>query len=145
MIKPDEVEAMLGLYELGPRTKPIAREFGCSRNTVEGRFFRHRGNAEVVRQDLERELSIGGHANAGSSQYAGRAIGPSPQSLECLHPPSGASYWNCLPVRVRDSAISIIIARPVRLIEDQRVGFGTGAKHTRRPSFSSSRVDVAPK
>ena len=80
MMKPDEVEAMLGLYELGWGTKRIAREFGCSRNTVkryveaqgwvaygglrrtgklagldawlEERFFRHRGNAEVVRQDL---------------------------------------------------------------------------------------------
>ena len=87
MMKPDEVEAMLGLYELGWGTKRIAGEFGYSRNTVkryveaqgwvayggprrsaklagldgwlEERFFRHRSNAEVVRQDLERELSIG--------------------------------------------------------------------------------------
>ena len=86
MMRPDEVEAMLGLYELGWGTKRIAAEFGCSRNTVkryvaaagwmayggprrasklagleawlEERFHRHRGNAEVVRQDLERELSI---------------------------------------------------------------------------------------
>ena len=86
MMKPDEVEAMLGLYELGWGTRRIAREFGCSRNTVkrhveargwvsyggrrsgaklagldgwlEKRFFRHRGNAEVVRQDLKSELSV---------------------------------------------------------------------------------------
>ena len=86
MMKPDEVEAMLGLYELGWGTRRIAAEFGCSRNTVkryvaaagwlaygsprrearldgldgwiEERFFRHRGNAEVVRQDLKRELSV---------------------------------------------------------------------------------------
>ena len=86
MRKPDEVEAMLGLYELGWGTRRIAREFGCSRNTVkryveaqgwvayggprrngklagleawlEERLCRHRGNAEVVRQDLARELSI---------------------------------------------------------------------------------------
>ena len=87
MMKADEVEAMLGLYELGWGTKRIAAEFGSSRNTVkryveaqgwvsyggprrgaklagldewlEERLFRHRGNAEVVRQDLENELSIG--------------------------------------------------------------------------------------
>ena len=34
MLKPEEVEAMLGLYQLGWGTKRIAREFGCSRNTV---------------------------------------------------------------------------------------------------------------
>ena len=34
MMKPDEVEAMLGLYELGWGTKRIAREFGRSRNTA---------------------------------------------------------------------------------------------------------------
>ena len=86
MLKPDEVEAMLGLHELGWGTERIAREFGCIRNTVKRyveaqgwvayggprrdakldgldewlreRFFRHRGNAEVVRQDLLRERSI---------------------------------------------------------------------------------------
>ena len=86
MLKPEEVEAMLGLHELGWGTRRIAKEFGCSRNTVkryvetqgwtryerpgrgakltglddclEKRLFRHGGNAEVVRQDLERELSI---------------------------------------------------------------------------------------
>jgi transposase len=86
MLRPEEVEAMVGLYELGWGTKRIAEEFGCSRNTVKRyvatagwapygsprratkldgledwlkeRFFQHRGNAEVVRQDLARELSI---------------------------------------------------------------------------------------
>ena len=86
MLEPDEVQAMLGLHRRGWGTRRIAREFGCSRNTVrryvevdgwvayggagrggklagldgwlEGRFRQHRGNAEVVRQDLERELSI---------------------------------------------------------------------------------------
>ena len=86
MLRPEEVEAMVGLYELGWGTKRIAAEFGGSRNTVKRyvatagwvpygsprraaaldwledwlkeRFFRHRGNAEVVRQDLSRELSI---------------------------------------------------------------------------------------
>ena len=86
MLRPEEVEAMVSLYELGWGTKRIAAEFGCSRNTVrryvatagwvpygsprraaaldgledwlKERFFRHRGNAEVVRQDLSRELSI---------------------------------------------------------------------------------------
>ena len=86
MMKSDEVEAMLHLHALGWGLKRIAREFGCSKNTVRryveadgwmayGRrtgggkledqeewlkehFFRHRGNAEVVRQDLLREQSI---------------------------------------------------------------------------------------
>ena len=34
MLRPEEVEAMVGLYELGWGTKRIAEEFGCSRNTV---------------------------------------------------------------------------------------------------------------
>ena len=86
MMKSDEVEAMLHLHALGWGLKRIARELGCSKNTVRryvaadgwmaysrpvrgGKleaqeawlkecFFRHRGNAEVVRQDLLRELSI---------------------------------------------------------------------------------------
>ncbi len=77
---------MLRLHRLGWGTRRIAEKFGCSRNTVrrylqaegwvaysrprrdgalsgldgwlEERFLRHRGNAEVVRQDLKRELSI---------------------------------------------------------------------------------------
>ena len=86
MFKSDEVEAMLHLYALGWGLKRIASEFGCSRNTVRRyvaadgwvaysrprrggklagldawlreRFVRHGGNAEVVRQDLRRELSV---------------------------------------------------------------------------------------
>ena len=76
-MKADEVEAMLRLHKLGWRTRRIAGEFGCSRNTVkrcveargfvsyggagrvgrlagldewlEKRFLQHGGNAEVVR------------------------------------------------------------------------------------------------
>jgi hypothetical protein len=85
----DEVAAMLRLPALGWGTKRIAAELGCSRNTVKRyveatgwtayrkpqrrrvldglddwlaeRFRRHRGNADVVRQDLAREhgLSVG--------------------------------------------------------------------------------------
>ena len=86
MMKSDEVEAMLHLHALGWGLKRIAREFGCSKNTVrryvaddgwmaygrrsgggkledqaawlEERFLRHPGNAEVVRQDLLRERSV---------------------------------------------------------------------------------------
>ena len=86
MMKSDEVEAMLHLRALGWGLRRIAKEFGCSRNTVRRyvaadgwmaynrragggkledqeawlreRFLRHRGNAEVVRQDLLRERSI---------------------------------------------------------------------------------------
>ena len=86
MMKSDEVEAMLHLRELGWGLRRIAREFGCSRNTVrryvaadgwmayirrsgggkledqaawlKERFFQHGGNAEVVRQDLLREQGV---------------------------------------------------------------------------------------
>jgi transposase len=87
MLRPDDVSAMLRLWGLGWGTRRIAAELGCSRNTVrryieadgwaayrtgrrrrrlEGleewlaeRFRRHRGNCDVVRQDLEREHGIG--------------------------------------------------------------------------------------
>ena len=86
MMKADQVEAMLHLHALGWGLKRMAVEFGRSKNRVrryvaadvwmaysrpvrggnledqEGwlkeRLFRHRGNAEVVRQDLLQEQSI---------------------------------------------------------------------------------------
>jgi transposase len=86
MLEPDEVTAMLRLKKLGWGTRRIAFELGCSRTTVQRyietggwrgyrrarretqlskhetwlreRFFRHSGNADVVRQDLARELGI---------------------------------------------------------------------------------------
>jgi len=86
MLAPDEVAAMLGLRGLGWGAKRIAAEFGCSRNTVRRylglggwtrcrqpqrakaldgladwlaeRFRRHRGNADVVRQELLAEHGI---------------------------------------------------------------------------------------
>lgn len=86
MRTPDEVAAMLRLRALGWGERRIAAEVGCNRRTVrrylaaEGwvgyrsprrakklngledwlaeRFRRHRGNADVVRQDLEREHGI---------------------------------------------------------------------------------------
>ncbi len=86
MHTPDDVQAMLKLASLGWGAKRIAKELGCSRNTVrrylrhggyqpyrvprrpgqlEGhsdwlaaRYRQHRGNADVVRQDLQRELGV---------------------------------------------------------------------------------------
>lgn len=86
MLAPDEVAAMVRLKSLGWGTRKIAAALGCSRTTVKryvegggfmgyrqprrGRrldglddwlaegFRQHRGNAEVVRQDLARELGI---------------------------------------------------------------------------------------
>jgi len=86
MRTPDEVTAMLRLWALGWGTKRIAAELGCSRNTVKRyiatggwadyrrprrsrtldgledwlaeRFRQHRGNADVVRQDLAREHGV---------------------------------------------------------------------------------------
>ena len=86
MKTPDDVAAMLRLKSLGWGTKRIARELGCSHHTVKGylaaggvkpfkspprpklldghedwlreRFIRHRGNADVVRQDLLSEKGL---------------------------------------------------------------------------------------
>jgi transposase len=80
MLAPEQVAAMVRLQELGWGTKRIARELGCDRKTVKRhlrrggwrayrqprraraldgleawlaeRFHRHRGNADVVRQEL---------------------------------------------------------------------------------------------
>ena len=86
MRTPDELAAMLRLRALGSGERRIATALGCSRRAVrrylaaEGwvsyrrprraktldglqewlseRFRRHRGNADVVRQDLEREKGL---------------------------------------------------------------------------------------
>ena len=86
MQAPDEVEAMLRLHKLGWGTRRIAAELDCSRTTVQRyvsvgewhgyrraarpgklagrtawlaeRLQQHRGNADVVRQDLAREFGI---------------------------------------------------------------------------------------
>ena len=86
METPEDVAVMLRLSELGWGAKRIAFELGCSRNTVRRylrqggwesyrgahrpsaldgledwlaeRFRRHRGNADVVRQELARERGI---------------------------------------------------------------------------------------
>ena len=86
MLQADEVVAMLRLRELGWGSKRLSKEFGCARNTVrrylrEGgvapfkrparrsafdglddwlreRFFRHDGNADVIRQELASEHGI---------------------------------------------------------------------------------------
>jgi transposase len=86
MLEPEEVSSMLRLKELGWGTRRIAREFGVSRNTVKTyieaggwrsyqqpartkrldgqeawlkeRFSRHRGNADVIRQELASEKEI---------------------------------------------------------------------------------------
>ena len=86
MLAPDEVTAMIRLQSLGWGTKRIARELGCDRKTVKRylrrggwqpyrapqragrlealadwlaeRFRRHRGNADVVRQELANEHGV---------------------------------------------------------------------------------------
>jgi transposase len=86
MLEPEEVSAMLRLNELGWGAKRIAQELGISRNTVKDyiaaggwtpyrqpgrkkaldgleewlreRLRRHRGNADVIRQELAAEKGI---------------------------------------------------------------------------------------
>jgi transposase len=86
MQTPEDVQAMLKLASLGWGAKRISRELGCSRNTVRSylrqggwqayqaprrpgrltahadwlaeRFRQHRGNCDVVRQQLQREHGI---------------------------------------------------------------------------------------
>jgi transposase len=105
MRTPDEVAAMQRLKALGWGIRRIAAEFGCSHTTVrrylgaggwlpyraprrakaldglEGwlaeRFCRHRGNADVVRQDLARE-----HGITVSLRTVERAVAPFRQALQ---------------------------------------------------------------
>jgi transposase len=86
MLAPEQVTVMMRLQQLGWGTKRIARELGCDRKTVKRylrqgvwqayrqprrsraldglevwlseRFRRHRGNADVVRQELATEHGI---------------------------------------------------------------------------------------
>jgi transposase len=102
MLTPDDVTAMVRLHGLGWGSKRIAAELGCARNTVKRyvasggwtpgarrrrlagleswlseRFRRHRGNCDVVRQDLARE-----HGIAVSLRTLERAVAPLRQTLQ---------------------------------------------------------------
>ena len=105
MREPDEVAAMLRLKALGWGVRRIARELGCSHMTVRRyletggwagyaktprpkaldgledwlaeRFRQHRGNADVVRQELARE-----HGLVVSLRTVERAVAPLRRSLE---------------------------------------------------------------
>jgi transposase len=105
MLAPDEVASMVRLHQLGWGTRRIAEELRCSRNTVkrylaagswtairparrqrrlDGRedwlkecFRRHRGNCDVVRQDLLRE-----HGVRVSLRTVERAAAPLRQALQ---------------------------------------------------------------
>jgi transposase len=104
MLAPEEVAAMVRLHQLGWGTKRIAGALGCSRNTVKRylaaggwaairqprrkrrldgldewlaeRFRRHRGNCDVVRQELLRE-----HGITVSLRTVERAAAPQRQAL----------------------------------------------------------------
>jgi transposase len=104
MLEPEVVTTMLRLRQLGWGTRRLAREFGCSRNTVKGyvtaggwrgfqtpqrskklagredwlraSFLRHRGNAEVVRQELAQAKGI-----TVSLRTVERAVAPYRQQL----------------------------------------------------------------
>lgn len=104
MLEPEVVTAMLRLRQLGWGTRRLARQFGCSRNTVKGyvaaggwrafrtpqrgkklagleawlraSFLQHRGNAEVVRQELAQAKGI-----TVSLRTVERAVAPYRQQL----------------------------------------------------------------
>ena len=104
MLTPDEVSVMVRFHELGFGTKRIAAKLGCSRNTVKRyleakgwvayrkprrrrqldgledwlaeRFRQHRGNCDVVRQDLARERGV-----TASLRTIERAVAPLRQAL----------------------------------------------------------------
>jgi transposase len=104
MVEPDEVGVMLRLHRLGWGTKRIAETLGCSRGTVKryikaggwqaygqprragkldgladwlsATFNQHRGNADVVRQELERQ-----HGIVVSLRTVERAVQPLRQAL----------------------------------------------------------------
>jgi transposase len=104
MLAPDEVAAMVRLHALGWGSRRIAGALGCSRNAVKRylaaggwvairqprrrrcldgleewlaeRFRRHRGNCDVVRQDLVRE-----HGVVVSLRTVERAMAPLRQAL----------------------------------------------------------------
>ena len=99
MLAPQEVQRMLALQAQGWGAKRISKELGCSRNTVreylrsggwkpmdvsgrasilaphlawlEQRLRQHKGNADVVRQDLQRDFGI-----AVSLRTVQRAVAP---------------------------------------------------------------------
>lgn len=105
MLEPEEVSAILRLNELGWGARRISRALGISRNTVRGyvaaggwrpyqqaerkkaldglqtwlreRFRSHRGNADVLRQELATEKGI-----AVSLRTVERAVKPYRQELE---------------------------------------------------------------
>lgn len=105
MQTPDDVAAMLRLYQLGWGTRRIAQELGCSKNTVKhylrqggwaparaprrqgvlagleewlaGSFRQHRGNADVVRQELKRVQGL-----EVSLRTVERAVRPLRQELQ---------------------------------------------------------------
>lgn len=105
MKTPDDVAEMLRLRALGWGIKRIGRELGCSHHTVKGyveaggvklfkaparakkldglndwlreRFMRHRGNADVVRQDLAAEKHV-----TVSERTLQRAVQPYRQALK---------------------------------------------------------------
>ena len=104
MKTPDDVAMMLGLRACGWGAKRIARQLGCSHHTVRHylaaggaapfkaparvkkldgheawlreRFMKHRGNADVVRQDLAAELGL-----VVSRRTLQRAVAPYRQAL----------------------------------------------------------------
>ncbi len=60
MMKSDEVEAMLHLHALGSGLRRIAKEFGCSKNTVRRHVGRDHDEAVLVHAHPATPAAVGG-------------------------------------------------------------------------------------
>jgi len=163
---PEAVAAMLRLHELGWGTRRIARELGCSRTTVQHylaagewrgyrrrgrgaklagesawlreRLIRHRGNADVVRQDLKRERGI-----AVSLRTLERAVAPFRAELEAEAratlrfetPPGRQLQIDFGQKRVAIGGVTVPVFLFVATLGFSRLGYVQAFRHERQSAW----------
>ena len=166
MLRPDEVSAVVRLHQLGWGTRRIAAELGCSRTTVKRyleaggwvayrpprrgrrldgleswlaeRFRQHRGNADVVRQDLAREQGI-----AVSLRTVERAVAPLRRALRaearaCLRfetPPGRQLQVDFGETRVAVGGAAVRVYLFVATLGYSRRTFVQAFRHERQPAW----------
>ena len=163
---PEAVAAMLRLHELGWGTRRIARELGCSRTTVQHylaagewrgyrrrgrgaklagesawlreRLIRHRGNADVVRQDLKRERGI-----AVSLRTLERAVAPFRAEVEAEAratlrfetPPGRQLQIDFGQKRVAIGGVTVPVFLFVATLGFSRLGYVQAFRHERQSAW----------